>query len=173
MIFNELSVWAELANIRAAVSMALDEVIQMAISSEEKTTMRRGVMYIYLAVLCLTAVSAYSQSLTTYDAFNGNYINPDKWLNGWGMCGGNGYDCTRDVQDGRLRLKTRAYGGRDTDTGVDFSGSGLGFPFPNQINAIEIRFKVKSFSGAACPSSTDEHHSQQLLFGSFFNSGSG
>ena len=89
------------------------------------------------------------------------------------MCSGNGYDCVREVRDEHLRLATRAYGGRNTDNGIEFSGSGLGFPLPDPINTLEIRFKVRSFSGAGCPTNTDEAHSQQLLFGSFFTSGSG
>jgi hypothetical protein len=134
--------------------------------------MKRVMRYVYLASLCLLAVSMQAQNLSTYDAFNAKVINPDKWLAG-GMCFGNGYDCVREVREGQLRLATRAYGWRDSDIGSDFSGSGLSFPFPDKINTLEIRFKVKSFNGAGCDTNTDLAHSQQLLFGSFFNSGSG
>jgi hypothetical protein len=114
----------------------------------------------------------HGQNLSIYDAFNGNFINPDKWV-ALGMCSGNGYDCVREVREGQLRLATRAYGGGYSDTGIGFSGSGLSFPSPDNISTLEIRFKVKNFKGTGCDANTDLGHSQQLLFGSFFNSGSG
>jgi hypothetical protein len=90
--------------------------------------MRKVMSYVYLAGLCLLTLAAHGQSLTTYDSFNGSFINPDKWLNG-GMCYGNGYDCAREVRDGHLRLATRAYGGRKVIVELSSLERALGFPF--------------------------------------------
>jgi hypothetical protein len=116
--------------------------------------------------------NAQSVAPGLYDDFSGGFINPSKWTVS-PMCGGNAYDCAREVRSGHLRLAVRGYGDPNSDSGISFAASQVMFRTPNAIDSIELHLKVRTFSSSACPTNSDAAHPQFLISGTFFNTGTG
>src|SRR5262245_38994840 len=111
-------------------------------------------------------------TLSLYDDFSESFIDPSKW-SVQPMCGDTGYDCAREVRNGRLRLAVRGYGDPNSDSGISFANSQVNFRDPNSIDSIQIRFNVKSFISTGCPANPDAGGPQLALHGVFFNTGTG
>jgi len=111
-------------------------------------------------------------TLSLYDDFSEGLIDPSKW-SVQPMCGDTGYDCSREVRNGRLRLAVQGYGAPYSDSGISFANSQVNFSNPNSIDAIQIRFNVKSFISSGCPANSDAGGPQLALHGVFFNTGTG
>jgi hypothetical protein len=107
-----------------------------------------------------------------YDDFSDGFINPSKWTV-LPMCGGNYYDCAREVRSGHLRLVIRGYGDPNRDSGTSFAASQVMFRTPNAIDSVQLHLNVRSFSSSACPTNSDAAHPQFLISGTFFNTGTG
>jgi hypothetical protein len=134
-------------------------------------------------VLAVVAV-AHTQSLATYDDFDGSFINPAKW-SVFAACATvslnpsvqpqnpTAYDCVREQRDDVLRLGLRAYSSNTSDTGILFSGSGVQFRNPGPINTIRVKTTINSFSTQGCPANSEPAHPQFLISGRYFNAGSG
>src|SRR5215475_5915105 len=101
-------------------------------------------------------------SLSLYDDFSEGFIDPSKWLVS-PMCGFTGYDCAREVRNGRLRLAIRGYGDTNSDSGTSFANSQVNFRNPNSIDSIQLSLKVKSFISSGCPANSDAARPQLAI----------
>lgn len=110
--------------------------------------------------------------LNLYDDFSEGSIDPSKWSVS-PMCGGNAYDCAREVRNGHLRLAVRGYGDVSRDSGSSFASSQVLFTNPNSIDSLQVNLSVQSFSASACSANSDAAHPQFLISGTFFNTGTG
>jgi hypothetical protein len=111
-------------------------------------------------------------TLSLYDDFSEGLIDPSKWAV-QSMCGDTGYDCAREVRNGRLRLAVKGYGSPYSDSGISFANSQVDFRNPNSIDAIQVGLNVKSFLNSGCPANSDAGGPQLALHGVFFNTGTG
>ena len=122
--------------------------------------------------LVLGGIAAGADSLTTYDTFGADFINPAKWL-AFSPCNTNSYDCVREQRQGALQLGLRSYGSNSSDSGISFSASELQFINPSPITTIQVKAVIDSFSSSACSTNPEAAHPQFLISGTFFNAGSG
>jgi hypothetical protein len=125
----------------------------------------------------LLSAMAYSQSdkassgLRLYDNFNQTFIDPSKW-SAQGQCGSPAMEYAREIKEGKLRLRTRAYGATDSDTGTQFVSSGVNLT-ASSVTDISVQVMVRNSSQQDCASNPGAAHSQVLVFGAFFNGGGG
>jgi hypothetical protein len=109
-----------------------------------------------------------------YDNFNEKWLDPAKWVVGWGPWCDNSLECVREIQNNRLRLAGRNFGATDYDSGTQLSDSELFFVGGNTINSITADVTLSSFTGVGCSTNdTDKTHTQVSIGGRFFNTGSG
>ena len=129
-----------------------------------------------LVCLCCMAVSCFGQVVVQsryYDTFNERWLDPNKWLATYPNCWGT-LECVREIQNGKLRLAVRDFGTTNSDAGVQWSESPMFFVNPNIVTSITADVAPKSFSGLGCATNnTDLTHTQVMIGGSYFNSGSG
>jgi len=111
-------------------------------------------------------------TLSLFDDFSEGIIDPSKW-SVQPMCGNTGYDCAREVRNGRLRLAVQGYGNTNSDSGISFANSQVNFRNPNSIDAIQVGLNVKSFITSGCPANSDTGGPQLAIHGMFFNTGTG
>jgi len=111
-------------------------------------------------------------TLSLYDDFSEGFIDPSKWSVS-PMCGFTGYDCAREVRHGHLRLAVRGYGAPNSDSGTSVAPSQVLFRNSNSIDSIQLSLNLKSFISTGCPANSDAAHPQLLIFGNFFNTGTG
>jgi hypothetical protein len=108
-----------------------------------------------------------------YDRFDGKWLDAEKWQSTNPQCWGV-LECVREIQNGKLRLAVRNTGRTDTDSGVQWSESEVYFIDPNAVTSIQADVTLRSFSGIGCATNnTDLTHTQVMIGGNFFNSGSG
>ena len=130
----------------------------------------------FAMVLCvsLPAMAQQSSSLVSYDNFNHQFLNPNKWQPSSPCFTWNVLECVREIQNGQLRLAVRAYGAKNTNIGNQFGESELLFANPSRIKDIASQLTVRRTTAANCPASADFNSGTQVLVkGNFFNSGSG
>ena len=96
--------------------------------------MRRFISIAWALCAWLAWTPVQAQIVPTYDAFNGNHIDPAKWI-ATPMCVSNAYDCVREVQLGHLRLAARGYGDSNSDDGETFAASQLLFAHPESVGS--------------------------------------
>lgn len=121
-------------------------------------------------LVCLAWLPAHAEGMRIYDHFQGNDIDPDKWITP-PMCGPTAI-CAREVQNGHLRLAVRGYGAEEPPGEVTFAESQVLFAEPEAIETIRALFVVKGASARACPANPEEAaHPQMLVHGAFFNAG--
>jgi hypothetical protein len=61
-----------------------------------------------------------------YDTFNERWLDPAKWATGID-CGALTMECVREIQNGHLRLALRNFGAANSDSGDQWSWTGLTF----------------------------------------------
>lgn len=111
-------------------------------------------------------------SLTLYDNFDRQFINPLKWFSQW-QCGSPSVmECDRDIYNGRLRLRVRSYGTNSDNEGRQ---DGISQLYLTAAAATDISADVivQSTTARACAANANDAHGQALLFGNFFNGGGG
>jgi hypothetical protein len=135
------------------------------------------------SILCILSVaSGFAQTSTSsrkttaaaaklYDNFNHTFIDPTKWIASW-QCGSPGMECVREIESGQLRLRARSYGATNSDTGTQFSNSGVNLA-NSSVSDISVQVTVRNSSPQDCATNPGVAHSQVLVFGAFFNGGSG
>lgn len=111
--------------------------------------------------------------LKVYDNFNSAYLDPARWYVQFGCSGVTNLECVRQIQEGRLHLRARAYGDRNTNIGNEYGNSELYLLDPAATEfAAELR--VLRADSAGCTTSPGAGtHGHALLFGTFFNGGGG
>jgi hypothetical protein len=114
-----------------------------------------------------------SSGLRLYDSFDQRLINPAKWYTQW-QCGSPSVmECEREIQDGQLHLRVRAYGSTTSSDGSQFGTSGI-FLTSSSVTDIAAQAVVQETNAQGCPAMTGAGtHGQALLAGSFFNGGGG
>ena len=125
----------------------------------------------------LLSTMAYSQSekpssgLRLYDNFHQTFIDPSKW-SAPSQCGSPAMECVREIENGKLRLRTRAYGATNSDTGTQFGSSGVNLT-ASSVTDISVQVTVRNSSPQDCATNPGATHAQVLVFGAFFNGGGG
>lgn len=117
---------------------------------------------------------------TLYDAFNGRWLNPAKWI---AMNPGNPdyqeacyfssnvMECVREIQDGKLRLAVKSYGATDTSVGGQYGEAKLMFPQPFVSFTADVA--MKSTTSVVCAVTGTASWADASVTATFFNSGSG
>jgi hypothetical protein len=117
-----------------------------------------------------------SSNLVLYDNFDDErFLDPAKW-SPYGLCSWSVLECVREIQEDRLRLAVRNYGGTNSTQGVQYGGSEMHFTNPTPIRSIATEFTVRRTSSLGCPANSTflpNSHAHTILQGNFFNSGSG
>ena len=110
-----------------------------------------------------------------YDTFNQKWLDPAKWLVGWGPECGLSLECVREIQNNKLRLAVREFGATDSDYGSPWSNVDLYFVNPNAINSITADATLRRFDAAGCSATNDAGYTHAFvgINGSYFNTGSG
>jgi hypothetical protein len=117
--------------------------------------------------------SSAKSGLKLYDNFNSTYLDPARWYVQWGCSGLTNLECVRQIQEGRLHLRARAYGLRTTNIGAEYGNSEL-FLVNSAATEIAAELRVLRAESAGCTTSPgDGTHGHALLFGNFFNGGGG
>jgi hypothetical protein len=114
-----------------------------------------------------------NQTAGIYDNFNGQWIDPSRWLTGAPSCWGLSLECVREIQDGQLRLLVRNLGWNGGNSGTQWSQSDLYFPAANNITSITADVTVRQAKGTDCVLNPEKNGAQVRIGGTFFNSGSG
>ena len=117
-----------------------------------------------------TGTSA-SSSLKLYDNFNSAYLDPSKWTMAW-QCGAPAMECVREIENGQLRLRVRAFGATNSDSGNGFGNSSVNFINPG-VSDISAQVTVRNANPQDCATNSGVTHTTALIVGNFFNDGSG
>ena len=108
-----------------------------------------------------------------YDTFNERWLDPAKWATGID-CGALTMECFREIQNGHLRLALRNFGAANSDSGDQWSWTGLTFINPNGVNIITADVTLHSFSGTQCSTNSGAWtHASVEMGGNYFNTGTG
>jgi hypothetical protein len=121
--------------------------------------------------IVLAQTSKSASSLRLYDNFNRSFIDPSKWSASW-QCGPPALECVREIQDGQLRLHSRAYGATDSNDGTQF-GSSIVNLTASLKSDIAAQVLVRVSNPQDCATNAGAAHSQVLISGAFFNGGGG
>jgi hypothetical protein len=135
-----------------------------------------SVVFALATSLALTSLAQQIPSfagLRLYESFDQKFINPAKWYSQW-QCGSPGVmECEREIQDGQLHLRVRAYGATKTNDGNQFGTSSL-YLTSVSVTDIAAQAIVQETSAQGCPTMAGAGtHGQALLTGAFFNGGGG
>lgn len=123
-----------------------------------------------LALCALYTPASAIEPLATYDAFNGDRINPDLWI-GTGV---NEFtlDVMRAVESGDLRLANRSYGDRTVTGGRVNRNVRLRFSNSNAVHTVAGLFRVNSLELVGCSVGTGTSTQAEIrIDGYFFNDG--
>ncbi len=114
-----------------------------------------------------------SPGLKLYDSFDQRLINPAKWYAQF-QCGSPAVmECEREIQDGQLHLRVRAYGSTTTNDGSQFGTTSI-FLTSSSVTDIAAQAVIQETNAQGCPTMAGAGtHGQALLTGSFFNGGGG
>ena len=145
---------------------------------KEKPMKATSVAILLLSMLVAGMAAAQtSTSRTTetagslYDNFNQNFIDPSKWSAIW-QCGSPAMECVREIENGQLRLRVRAYGATDANDGTQFATSAVNLTAAS-VKDISAQVIVRNSNPKDCAANAGVAHSQALVFGAFFNGGGG
>jgi hypothetical protein len=132
-----------------------------------------SMIMVSLAPVALAQKSQQPSALRLYDSFDHFFIDPSKWSSPWlPQCGSPVLECGREIRDGQLRFRVRAYGATDTNNGTQFGSSGLNLT-ASSVTDIATQVLVRDSSPQDCSTNPGVAHSQVLVFGAFFNGGGG
>ncbi|HEY3617090.1 MAG TPA: hypothetical protein VGK96_09780 [Candidatus Sulfotelmatobacter sp.] len=117
----------------------------------------------------VTSKSAPAKKL--YDNFNKPFIGTSKWSAQW-QCGSPSMECVREIERGQLRLRSRAYGATNSNTGTQFGNSQVNMT-NTSVTDISVQVTVRNSSPRDYTTNPGVAHSQVLLSGAYFNGGGG
>jgi len=131
-----------------------------------------------LALVAVGGVSTRAQEapvhsgLKAYDTFRGALLDPTRWMAQW-QCGNTVLECVREVQAGKLHLRTNGYGDETVDGGSQFGTSEVYLKKPS-VTSFGAWVTVRSASAVGCPTGAGgDSLAQAALWASFFNDGGG
>lgn len=108
-----------------------------------------------------------------YDNFDQKLIDPAKWSSQY-QCDPGSLECVREIVDGHLHLRVRAYGAVDTNVGRQFGVSELFLSAGSSASDIVTEVFIRGTDAQGCITNAGEGaHGQALMFGAFFNGGGG
>ncbi len=140
-------------------------------------TKRYVVPALLLTFVILLAVPALAQNQgnnnSYYDTFNEKWLDPAKWDVRYNPPCDRTLECSRQIENGHLRLGLRNFGATDSDSGGPFSWTGLTPVDPNAVNSITADVTVRTFSGTACSATTAVAQTNVEMGGLYFNKGTG
>jgi hypothetical protein len=144
-----------------------------------KSIKAKGLYCIVFALTASLTLSSFAQQIQSssglrlYDSFDQHFINPAKWYTQW-QCGSPAVmECEREIQDGQLHLRVRAYGSTTNNDGSQFGTSSI-FLTSSSVTDIAAQAVIQETNAQGCPALTGAGtHGQALLAGSFFNGGGG
>jgi hypothetical protein len=111
--------------------------------------------------------------LKLYDNFDSAYLDPTRWYAGWGCSTATTMECVRQIQEGRLHLRARAYGDRTTNVGNVYGNSEI-YLVDSAATEFSAGLRVLRADSGGCTTSPGfGTHAHALLWGTFFNGGGG
>lgn len=114
---------------------------------------------------------AKEPTLKAYDNFNGADLDPTKWTMPW-QCGSPAMECVRDIENGQVRLRVRAYGATNSDSGNQLAWSGISFINPAAVTDISAQVTAHNAKPQGCATNSQTTNLAAFMFGTFFNDGS-
>jgi hypothetical protein len=123
-----------------------------------------------MVILLVGTQAKAQQPLSLYDDFSGKFLDPDRWASNQ-SCGNVGLECVREIRSGSLRLVDRSHGVTTADSGGRGDGSFINFADPQDITAIQALVRIANVEVSACAANPAVSHTQALIFGTFFNTG--
>jgi hypothetical protein len=158
---EEKTVWSDLTRIVPSLKTEKKELSEMNAPA-------------LLTMLSLFApFAATAQSAAVYDNFAGASLDPSKWV-GAPICSADStLECMRVQRNGRLHLEAITYGLTGTNMGQVYDTSYINFANPLSLVSIGAQVAIPISNAVACASNPTPAHSQFLLSGSFFNTGTG
>lgn len=134
---------------------------------------RMLVLAFFLCFSFLVQAQQSSLHFVLYDNFNQQFLSPNKWATSSPCFTWSVLECTREIQNGQLRLAVRGYGATNSNQGTQYGESELHFIKPGPIKSIAAQLVIRRASAQSCSANPEVSHAHALLAGSFFNSGSG
>jgi hypothetical protein len=134
---------------------------------------------VFLPALPSTQTKAAAQAetegsgLRLYDNFNSSAIDTTRWFTGSSCNDPATMECVRQIEDARLHLRVRTYGDRTSNAGTGFGHVEL-FLSDTAITDVATDLTVLDVNTSACVTSPGAGtHGHTVLYGSWFNDGSG
>ncbi len=106
-----------------------------------------------------------------YDTFSERWLDPAKWDVRYNPPCDRTLECSRQIENGHLRLGLRNFGATDSDSGGPFSWTGLTPVDPNAVHSMTTDITVRSFSGTACSTIPAVAQTNVEMGGLYFNTG--
>jgi hypothetical protein len=111
--------------------------------------------------------------LKLYDNFDSAYLDPARWYAQWGCSTATTMECVRQIQEGRLHLRARAYGNRTSNIDTVYGNSEI-YLIDSAATEFSAGIRVLRADSAGCTTSPGSGtHGHALLWGTFFNGGGG
>jgi hypothetical protein len=111
--------------------------------------------------------------LHVYDNFSGPNIDPSRWYVGYACSDPTTLECVRQIENGQLHMRVRAYGGRNSNAGTEYGHDEL---FLSDAAVTDIAADVTILSDTMSPCVTSPGagtHGDEEIYGRWFNDGSG
>jgi len=147
-------------------------------------SIRQMTRYLMLAVTSVFAfhampLEATAQSgpensgLRLYDNFRSPNIDPLRWYTTYSCDGKTTMECIRQIENGSLHLRARAYGDRTVNAGTEYGNAEFSLVDPSATDiAVELTVLHEDMSPCVTSSGAGTH-GHAILYGNFFNDGSG
>jgi hypothetical protein len=129
---------------------------------------------LFATALCVLSTAASAQKPTPYDNFNHSLLDSSKW-NTYGACytdNGQELECVREIQNAKLHMAHRNFGGRDSDAGFSFGSASASFINPASIKSITTDVTLRSIQEVPC-AANHELGGAAHIDATFFNTGTG
>lgn len=147
-------------------------------------SIRQMTRYLMLAITSVVAFHAMplearaqpepeNSSLRLYDNFSAPNIDPSRWYTVYSCDAKTTLECVRQVQNGSLHLRARAYGDRTSNAGTEYGPAEFAM-VDSAATDVAVELTVLHIDTSPCVTSPGAGtFGQTILYGNFFNDGSG
>jgi hypothetical protein len=147
-------------------------------------SIRQMTRYLMLAITFVVALHALpleataqtepeDSSLRLYDNFSSPNLDPARWFVGYACSDPTTLECVRQIENGHLHMRVRAYGDRNSNAGTEYGHDEL---FLSDAAVTDIAADVTILHDTMSPCVTSPGagtHGDEELYGRWFNDGSG
>ena len=147
-------------------------------------SIRQMTRYLMLAITSVVAMHAMplearahsepeNSSLRLYDNFSATNINPLRWYTNYSCGAQTTLECIRQIQNGSLHLRARAYGDRTSNAGTEYGPAEFAL-VDSAATDVAVELTILHLDMSPCATSPGAGtFGQTILYGNFFNDGSG